>query len=361
MLLLALGTTVMQNAVYGWDIIPYVGIAKSYTETDKTAIHKQVYAELKEKVDDKKFYNLTRKSDYRTGVFNSPEGLKQQYPFYTVKPAYPALIYFFSEYFKVDAMDAAEWLAKIPMCFFLLLTFYWANRYLDAVTASLLTFGISVYAIQSYFAAWMTPDPLSGLLFFLICYLFIQGANKWLIVAIFPLLILTRPDLIMFAGLVLLCWFLLEKKWRIFAVTIVLALTAQYLTQSIMSGNYGWKVLFHHSFVEKLVTPEAFTPTLAFKDYVAVYLKQLYAKETTTFFFWCAVSFFTSIRFFKTLGHTSALTQLSVINLVYMVVHWAVFPEQNFRLLFCSYVLVVFFAFLLVSNLLNDRVQQSAN
>lgn len=359
-LLIVVATTLMQKAVYGWDVVPYVGIAKSFSEDDKTVIHKEVYAELKEKVDPPLFEDLIALGPYRASVYSSPENLKQQYPFYSVKPAYPALIQFFSKTFSITGMEAAEWVAKVPMCILLLTIFFWSSRYLDMVSASLLTLGISVYAIESFFAAWMTPDPLSGMFFFLACYFFVESKQKWSVILLFPPLILTRPDLIMFAGLVLLCWFLLQKNYRIYATLIVCALTAQYLTQSYLSGNYGWKVLFHHSFVEKLAAPESFTPVLTFTDYVKVYLKQIYARETATLFFWCSVALVASLHLYRIFGYKSALTQLSVINLIYICVHWLVFPEQHYRLLFTSYVLIIILVAILINHALKTGSSREA-
>jgi hypothetical protein len=67
--------TSLFKPLLNWDMIPYVGAAKSFDIHDKEALHRYVYSELQEFVPEKTYQVLTSSSEYRDTVSKDPEAL----------------------------------------------------------------------------------------------------------------------------------------------------------------------------------------------------------------------------------------------------------------------------------------------
>ena len=81
--------------MHNWDMIGYVAAAKSFEESDASALHDFTYRQLRESVTHKKYTSLASgKGDlYRETISEDPAAFAEQLPFYRIRPVYTGLIY----------------------------------------------------------------------------------------------------------------------------------------------------------------------------------------------------------------------------------------------------------------------------
>ena len=79
--------------MYNWDMLAYVACVHSYTESDAEAIHSKTFDEVRRHVPENAYDRLTRLDAYRRALAQTPTSFIQHIPFYSVKPAYPCLMF----------------------------------------------------------------------------------------------------------------------------------------------------------------------------------------------------------------------------------------------------------------------------
>ncbi len=350
---------VMQPSRLNWDMIPYMGIAKTYEIDDYLKVQKSVYEELETELSDADYSRLREGSGYHVYVAENKEYFRQQLPFYSVKPLFPFLIFAGEKLTTISALKIGSMLPKVFLVLVVWLGFFWLSQYSGMLIALAGATVFSLHPATLYYAGWFTPDSMAFFFMFLSCYFLFERRNYKATTAILFLLLLCRPDSIIFAGLIVLYMLIQFPQKRLFVSVSLLFLLAQYFTQSTLSGNYGWKILFHHSFVDTLLAPEDFTPTLSLTEYIQIYIDQFIRQDTLLLIWWgisgSVLAVFTVIK----LGWKHPLFALLIINLTYMSSHWVIFPSQKERLLFSSYFMVAFVTILVVSLVLKKDTKPS--
>ena len=135
LMLLVLVAYAQIRPVNNWDMLAYVGIARSIEVNDADELHAEVYRLLRRSVPASDVEALTGTSSEATtslpflaATANDPRAFTQQLPFYLVKPAYPLLIAGVS-LLGVDPFDASVLIASAAYVAFALLLVAWLRRY----------------------------------------------------------------------------------------------------------------------------------------------------------------------------------------------------------------------------------------
>lgn len=350
--LIYVGTRIPQ---YNWDMVPYIGVAQSYISADKKEIHRNTYDQIQKNLSKEQFNQIIGADqptpNYRSLVYENKEYFSQQLPFYSVKPLYPALILALKS-IGVNFVSASVWVSRISFLLCMLVILIWLDRYLRKESASLAFLLILFSQASVFFSRFSTPDSLSGFFFLLCSYLLFAAKKPVQSILLFPLLILARPDNLIIVLLFSAYIFLFHSSKRIWASGAVVTMGVQYWAQTILSGNYGWGALFYHSFYGAMVQPSAYVSQLKMMDYFNTYIAQLHTLDTKTLIWWILVALVIAFFRFRNFGLKDRNLYLSIINVIYMSAHWILFPSQNDRLLFISYLLIVLLGFITVGELL---------
>ena len=110
-----------------------------------------------------------------------------------------------------------------------------------------------------------------------------------------------------------------------------------------------------------MIQPSLYTNHLKMMDYIKVYLLQIHTPDTMILAWWVLVALAFAFFRLRNFGIKDRYLYLLIINVFYMSAHWILFPQQNDRLLFTSYLLVVVLGIVTVGELLKITRMESTN
>lgn len=73
-----------KKPLYNNDLVGYLGVAMSYSDSDSASVHRKVYSAAKREIPDENYKKLIEKSDYRIALFSNEKYFTEQLPFYSV-------------------------------------------------------------------------------------------------------------------------------------------------------------------------------------------------------------------------------------------------------------------------------------
>ena len=352
---------VSQKPRIGWDGFPYVAIALGYFEKDTKLIHEKTYEYFKRHVSAKKYMELAGGNKYRKKTQEDSRIFNNQLPFYAVKPLYPLVIAALYS-IGIDPVDAALGVSNIAYFIFGIIVFLWISKRINPFVSVLFTINLVAWPIISTLARNSTPDMLSTTL--LIFTLYLISVKDYRKVAMVGMLlsVAARPDNLIFVALfTVVFWWCNYYSLRVSAILMISAIVI-YVLDSSLSGSYGWKVLFYHSFVSHLNEPQSFTPVLSFSEYVKIYAESLvstlFKSHMSVFMLFAIIG---AIARFNVSGVKDYLFSLLIFNVVYMVVHFMAFPGQKDRMFGAAYSLVILVLITIASSPLEVREQKNGD
>jgi hypothetical protein len=247
-------TQPMQN----WDMIAYVGSAISWGEHDPQRIYDATLADLRPTVGSTKTNALT------SGILaDDPESLRQQFPFYTIKPGYVALVKLLHA-FGSSYAAATWWIAAFGMLALGLVLAAWR----PALDARLWLFGVVAFASIGTPPLWeiaqySTPDSvaIAATLAAFLALVKWRSLAGFIVLAVIAMLL--RPDgvVLLAIGCVAVCCArepatATHPALRPPGAAVALGvLGIVHVTVQWATGSYGWGKLFYYSFVDKLPRP----------------------------------------------------------------------------------------------------------
>ena len=362
-LLLALLSSSLAPA-YNWDLLAYAAIALD--EGDEVARHERLWnyvdrdipvvaaARLRGESPDLLFGERSKDTlAYRRATAMDARAFSEQLPFYSVKPMYPAMIAavvavvdsvmgIFVGDFDLGPVRASVMVAKVSWIFlgvalFCLLRLRFSNLLAFVGTLSMMTLPL-VQALHGY----STPDALSATMVLLGFVLALRDPSRtWTMASagVVFLALAVRPDNLLLLG-VFLTWFLWNSRVRFrWAVLVGMAGVLWCLILSELSGNYGWSVLLHHSFIDYLEYPSTVELHLSLTLLWDIYLSKL--SDSPTFFKFLGAGLLLAGWRLYMRGPNDRLFQAVLVLLVFMVEHWLLFPDQKDRLLVASYLFIL--------------------
>jgi len=204
-----------------------------------------------------------------------------------------------------------------------------------------------------------TPDGLTFLFVSVIGYMLIK--QHWLLFIMLPLSILVRTDLIVFVSLILFYLLVFYKRWRVLSVGALFLSIGLYFWVNMFYGNYGWGTVFYVTFIHRFIYPANANFDINIINYFMVLIKGISSFLITfQFLFYVSIMTLSAFLYIKTYGlisfyrvrtSSNVILFLSLLSLVYVFLHFLLFPSIDSRFFVGQYMLgALGFLFLLTEN-----------
>jgi hypothetical protein len=245
-----------KNPHNNWDEVCYVGSALSWSLKPPAEAQKATYQALREATSARAFTDDTT-GPYRNAVYRDANSFALQLPFYQLKPAYVGLIWL-SWKMGFNPVRATSVISAVTAGCLGLMVAAILTRSLGGFAGAMVYPVVLVLAGIWASGRFSTPDALSALVVF---------SGGWMLrlsrtltsnlgLLLLCLAVGVRPDNLLlllscgagliFAGIAGLPP-TLEVQIRRIALLMVLGV-ALWITIGRFAGDYGWKILMHHSF-----------------------------------------------------------------------------------------------------------------
>jgi len=223
-----------------------------------------------------------------------------------------------------------------------LLLFIWASAGLRPLMAFVVT---SLTASVSYMfdlARYSTPDALSTLVILAAFVLLIERGSIRSTLGLLTIAIAIRPDNILLLLIMALYIAIFDRRRLVWAIGYSLVGIALYLGETMWSGNYGWTTLFYHSFVERLSAPSGFISPLSLGGYLKIYFARAHPiNQESSVLLFTLLNALAIVMYYRQLGIGGPWFLLLIVNSLFMLAHWLVFPGEKERQFVASYLLII--------------------
>ena len=333
---------------HNWDMIPYVGATRALSGIEPGVLHKNVYKDLRLAVSLETFGALTE-GPHRGVVYENSEAFRQQLPFYQPRVLYIATVYLLA-LVGVDVFAATHIVSAIAVAGgLLLLLAAFRSRIRSGLLFLVPPFAALLGLLDT--AKYSTPDGLAFLVMSLAVYLFLRGHRT--LFAVLPLCVLVRTDLILFVVVVTM-YFWLSQQSRVLAL---IGLAASAILAVGLSASYSYyepAAVYYNTFVGALTYPAEFTGSYRLSDHLgALETGVLKTLSDRAFLIFVAMSTTLAAISYRSrrLRDVPRLRFLVGSSLLFVVIHFVLFPEIEARFFVLQYMLVL----LVLLSVLSDR------
>ncbi len=321
---------------YNWDMLPYIGVAYRLGGASVEEAHMRTYAVSEAAAPAREHRWNTQGGAYRRTVTRDPAAFGQQLPFYSVKPAYPALMLALMRT-GLNGVDASVWISRAAYLGIGVILLLWLASFLAPIPAVATTAGVMGLPFVLDLARLSTPDALSTLLVLPALWLVFDQRRLRAGTALLVLSVPVRPDNLLWVVVVAAYGALRRREDRKAAVAFVGVATLAYLIQAQASGNLGWVTLFHHSFVERLAHPATLEPSLSLPGYLWIYLRETHPVSLPRFILLFALlGVWLFVARVRRHGRSDDGAALVAAFGVFAALHWLVYPGED-RFLVAGY------------------------
>lgn len=355
----------IQTPRLNWDMIGYVTSARAYKPVNSQVLQKEIYELLGRSVSKDSYTDLTN-GHLRHIRATDPESLRQHLPFYQIRMIYVGLIRALWE-LGLNPFFASYCISAV--CIALVI---WILAFLPpGERHPIFLLAVPVIAILAGFhdlARYSTPDALSVLSVFL-CYWLLLRRHLLLLIAL-PACILVRTDLLLLLPFFYMyLWRIKAFDRRIVALSAFMSI-ALYLGVNSFWGNYGWRTTFDYTFSNKSTHPADFPHTVTISSYLSVLKSGVNSFFNKIHFPLYIVTTFVGIvslmkRSSRALLSSSPLLMdilfIFLSSLLYMFVHFMLFPVVWTRFFAGQYALSMAFTLYLYTAVIPQNAQQTSD
>jgi hypothetical protein len=276
--MLAFASYIAQRPSYSWDMLAYMAIALHYGGTPVARIHDQSYAALDAALPPDQLDALegrgTVDPEFRQAVAADSDSFLAQLPFYSVKPAYPALMAVLHGT-GLGLIDSGVAVSAAAYFGIGMLLYVWFSRWMAPFLAFIVMALLVLDPFLVILARNVGPDVLSVFVLLAGVYLAIERDRPLTSVVFLIGSIAIRPENILYAGafIIYLGWLGKLAPSRIIMCLAAVAVLYAGLVQ--FSGNYGWRTQFYYTFIKKSADAGASPPHMDWLDYARMYLGRL--------------------------------------------------------------------------------------
>jgi hypothetical protein len=238
-----------KNSYYDLDIVIYAACVLDNGSLSHEQVHKQAYEMARRDLGEQKFKLYTDSAKYfRNAIYKSAENFYSQLPFYRVKPFYVALL---STAYKLGFSPIIFSTYVNLFCYILIaiILLVYLIKHLNFAKGYFISLCIILMPITIGTAQSNTPDMLTALFFLIAVLMLLSKSNPYMSLVPFCLLVLTRPENIIF--IVALCVFCLLLKLPDYSKKFMLILLVCsflcYEFGKLMYSQYSWGLLYKHS------------------------------------------------------------------------------------------------------------------
>jgi hypothetical protein len=339
--------------LHNFDMLAYVACAKSLEMSDESRLHSFVFGELERAVPRSTFERLTEGTAFRRTITSDETAFGEHLRFFKIRPIYNGSVYL-AHKAGVDIFRASYLVSGVSVFLGIWVLFSICLPRLNLLYMYLippLGLGFGLFDI----ARLSTPDGLAFLGVVLSVYLFLKRSP--LLLGLLPLCVAIRTDLVIFAAVFAVCLIAAGTYGRPRTATSLGASVALYAFVNSHYGYPGWAVVFHHTLIERLSHPMSQEAVVTAGDYFRALLRGMKASVGSTrllvYLFVAAASLYaivgssTSMRKPKTVGRDAFV--LTVVPLSYVILHFAAFPDPDFRYFVPHYVVGTVALFMMIS------------
>jgi hypothetical protein len=258
--------------IYNWDALAYLAASTRDRFGDIAELHAYVYSVFREAAPPEQFYELTSANAYRIRQFADAEAFVSMLGMYEVKWLYIQLLRWLIPILgPLAAPDAINGGALLILVGSLIV---WLRSTNLSGYAPLVVALLFVLQLQG-FAGTQQPDFLANAL--LVASLLSYERDRNLLGSLFLLIaVLTRPDQLALAGVLMACaWLLRDKQTPLFAATFLVSVAAWLLISSCVH-SVGWWPHFWFSTYAIQETMVGFEPDFSPRVYVTAIALNLY-------------------------------------------------------------------------------------
>lgn len=350
-------TSVMVMGCYlkrnnNWDELAYAGAAISWSVKSPAKAQELTYAYLKRATTKGEFDELVDgplDHSYRKAVYDNPTTFALQLPFYDVKPIYVALVWVGWKLGYNPILVTAAISAAAVGCLGLIVAWILVREMGLAgfVAYALVLLAGKLFAV-GHFA---TPDALSALAIFSGLWLMRrrQSATSAAAFALLLLSIWIRVDnflLLLCCSLVLCVLALSETDTGLSVAKICSYATLGLISVLVIdriAGSYGWGILIHHTFTERIISRNDLTFRLT--DYAVGLSHGAWDLQYTIFPLMFLLGGAALWLLWFSLKDSDSTRRrdiyLLAASLLYMTAHFILFPKPEFRFFVGIYMFIL--------------------
>jgi hypothetical protein len=313
----------VMHPYYNWDIVGYVAAAHYEDGLRGEMLRDRTYDDIRDEVGKYMFAHLTD-GPYRQTVYEYPQSLQQQVPFYSIKIVYVELVRVAGR-FGLSYAQGTFWVsAFFSALSVVVLGILSCRMLLPAPVLPLLVLGAGHLDV----ARMSVPDGLACF-FSLLAVLFALTRSRWLYVvsAVLPLM---RTDYLILS--VLLMIYEYRNGQRSYAMLSLIASVVAYVCVSGIWGGYGWLTLFNFTLITGAVPfPAEINISERLSDYIAPYGRVWsMLLHSHQFVIYCLAAF-VIVKEFGRQKSSREFWMLFVIPFTFLVLHLGLFPLYEDR------------------------------
>lgn len=342
--------------LFNWDMLAYIAATVRGGLTSAVDLHAYAYSSVREAVPSWAFDAMTAENAYRVHQFADPEAFVSMLGMYEMKWLYIALLKWFSPF--LGPFHAAYFINCIALGILVVALGAWlkSTRLLGyAPLVVMLLFALDF----GRFAGSQQPDALANALV-IAALLAYDRQRNFLGSALMLLAVLTRPDQIATAGVLMACaWYLRDRAMPVFVGTFVAGLGAWFLIGQTTHG-VGWWSHFWFSTYKIQDTMVGFHPDFSPVVYILSLGLNIYRSlfETTWLAAYGVALAVAGYLYFNVRIEQSRREVLLLAALLSVPAKFAVFPLADARIYFAQ--LAVFFLLALATQTETLRSQHGA-
>jgi hypothetical protein len=347
-------SSILENLLYTWDVVGYIGAALSWQTSDPLAVHTQTYEVLRLELPEQAFAGLVS-GPYATAMASNADQFYSQLDMYRIKPLYVGLLNLLDA-FGLSLVDAGKVLSVVPAALLCILVYVWLKRHVSANFALSITVLLSLCSRLFDVARVILPDSLSALILVFAVYLLLErpAATKWALILL-VLSILVRTNNILFVTPLLIYVSYAESRRsgrqsmevRGPAIALVVAVICYFVVRAMF--NHQWGRLFHHTFIESIADMNAFAMGFSFDQYLQVLgtrLRQIVIGNFVMVTMLLPFLLFAVLALLASRGRFAALRMTVAICFLNFVCYFLMFPlvESWGRFFIPFYIFIVVLA-----------------
>jgi len=346
----------INRPLYNWDIIGYIGAAKYIEEKDYAVIQSFTYNKLKSSVPDEIYNDLINGVDqeYRQKVYKHSEIFKEQLNFYQIRIIYVWLIFLLFK-LGIDIVFATHFISGISIVLSLIILYKMSLdllkvKFIYFIPVTVIYFGLLDLSKLS------TPDALSALAIILSAYFYLKRYLNVLLIFL-PIIIGIRNDLIFFTLFLLGIIYLFNETSRKKTLLSLIFSLIVFFTINKLYG-FSWSTLIYHTFINRVLYPISNPPVLSLQDYLVILIneseKSIVKLNRFKIFFLPVLGilyyFRAHIKFIALNTFLSAFSlRLVAVCFLYLLIHFALFPIENYRFFPAFYIVGIFSIIIIIS------------
>lgn len=320
-----------------WDTIAYSAAVERSSGLSAAEVHSRAYATVRQEIDAGAYKVLTEDRPYRVRQATDPGAFSSMLPFYETKKLYIASAKVLSGY--VSTYDALRALSAGSVIVLGLITALWMGslKALPWIGAVAVALGMSEFG---FVAANTVPD-LFAAIFVLLAGWAIASSRHWLVPVAIVLAVLTRPDHVAFAGVLMVVAFAGRLPVIPYVTAFALAFAA-YLFASTGADHPGWWVQFWFTNVEYVGSVESFAPDFSLATYAMALVQSVVRAITRETWVFVTCGLFL-IAGWQMIGR-EAFRRTEIVLIVSLLLTWIakylIFPLHEVRF-HIAYILVL--------------------